>query len=318
MLCSYRFSGVGYGYEGNGVKHNWPLEVCFRCDASVGRRDPSMIYSNINDDAPWIPTEFVRLPWAVQPALAGLSGFRLSMIGLDIMHAFHLGVGRDIIGASVKILCRKKGFYDGRKIEIRLAQLMAECKMYAASTGTYLTFGKLKKSNLQWRNDKCPELRASAADTKIFMGFLSEKLQSVTLPEEYQGLTACVWSANLFVTTLSHAGFFLEDSEKDFLFVLGCAFLKAWAQLVHVGFMNCELLFKLRPKYHVLTHLVWDLSTKPSGRNPCVDSCWLEEDYVKWSLRKFRKLSRQTASHNILRRCLVQQNDRLKHWRASL
>ena len=284
----------------------------------MGRRDPRMIYSNINDDAPWRPTEYTRLPWGVQPALALLCGFSLSMIGLDIMHAFHLGVGRDVIGATIKILCRKKGIYNGNKIQVRLSQLMAECKAYAASVGKYLTFGKLKKSNLQWRNDKCPELRGSAADTKIFLGFLNEKLQTVDLPEDYQGLTACVWAANMFITNLSNAGFFLDETEKDFLYVVGTAFLKSWAQLVYVGFTKCELLFKLRPKYHVLTHLVSDLALKPSGRNPCVDSCWLEEDYVKWSLRKFRKLSRRTASHNILRRCLVQQNDRLKHWRAGL
>ena len=273
-----------------------------------------MVYSNINDDAPWRPTEFVRDPWDVEPALMKLVGFSVRMVSLDIMHAFHLGIGRDIVGASIKILCKSKNHFLGRNIALRLSQLMKECKAYAQRHGLQLSFGRLKKSNLQWSNSKCPELKASAADTVVFLGYLSEKMQTVQIDPPYQALTACVWAANTFASNLSRAGFFLEEGERDLLFVLGRAFLTAWAQLAYIGFSRSELLFKMRPKYHVMTHLVWDLSTRQSGRNPCVDSCWLEEDYVKWSLRKYRKLSRMTASLNVLRRSLVQQKDRLKHW----
>ena len=290
------------------------FEVCFRCEASLGRRRPAMIYSNINDDAPWRRTEFLRNPWDEEPALMQLVGFSVPMISLDIMHAFHLGIGRDIVGASIKILCKKKNHFPGRNIGLRLGQLMKECKAYATRHGLQLSFGRLKKSNLQWSNSKCPELKASASDTAVFLGYLSEKLQAVQIDEPYQALTACVWAANTFACNLSHGGFFLEEHERDILFVLGRAFLTSWAQLVYIGFSRSELLFKLRPKYHVMTHLIWDLATRQSGRNPCVDSCWLEEDYVKWSLRKYRKLSRMTASLNVLRRSLVQQKDRLKRW----
>ena len=90
-----------------------------------------MVYSNINDDAPWRPTEFVRDPWDVEPALMKLVGFSVRMVSLDIMHAFHLGIGRDIVGASIKILCKSKNHFLGRNIALRLSQLMKECKAYA-------------------------------------------------------------------------------------------------------------------------------------------------------------------------------------------
>ena len=239
------------------------------------------------------------------------------MIALDIMHVFHLGVGRDVVGAAIKVLCSKRIYYGGRTISIRLGQLMAECKAFAARHGKYLTFSRLKKSNLQWRQDKCPELRGSAADTAVFLAFLSEKLQNVDVQEPYQGLTACLWTANTFAAHLSNGNFFLEEHEREFLFVVGRAFLASWAQLCYVGFSRSELLFKMRPKFHILVHIIEDLSIRQSGRNPCVDSCWLEEDFVKWALRKYRKVSRRTASHNVLRRSLVQQKDRLQRWREA-
>ena len=69
---------------------------------------------------------------------------------------------------------------------------------------------------------------------------------------------------------------------------------------------------KNRLRYHMVIHLVWDLKNRSSGRNPSVDSVWLEEDYVKYSLRKYRKMHKKTASLNLLRRCLVHQKFRLR------
>ena len=242
----------------------------------------------------------------------GLIGFSITMLALDIMHCWHLGCGRDVCGAAIKLLCQRKGHYSKNTIAERLQQLMEEVKQFAKRHGKYLTFGRLKKSNVQWKADKCPELHCSASDLAIFLAFLAGKLQEVQLPDHYSGLTACLWAADMFVSGISSADFFLTEAERETLYVLGSVFLTTWAQLVLKAYQRGDLLFKLRPKYHMLVHLISDLRTRDSCRNPSVDSCWLEEDYVKWSLKKFRKLSRQTASLNLLKRCLVQQKDRLK------
>ena len=67
-------------------------------------------------------------PQTLNPNLNPI-GFTTAMIGLDIMDVFHLGVGRDVAGAAIKVLCKKRLYYDGRTIWIRLGQLMAECKV---------------------------------------------------------------------------------------------------------------------------------------------------------------------------------------------
>ena len=54
-------------------------------------------------------------------------------------------MGRDVAGAAIKVLCKKRLYYDGRTMSIRIGQLMAECKAFAARHGKYLTFRHLKK-----------------------------------------------------------------------------------------------------------------------------------------------------------------------------
>ena len=294
-----------------------PWQVCFRCRASCGRRNPSLMYTNINEDAPWRRTEHAHgdPPWEIEPALIGLVGFTILTLALDIMHCFHLGCGRDLVGGAVKLLCRGKEFFDGRTIAIRLQMLMMEAIEFARRHGKQLSFARLKKTNITWKRDKCPELKGSASDTSVFVAYLSEKLQSVQLPHPYEGVAACVWTANMFFSGLANARFFLDHNERDYLFVLGRAYIASYAQLASVAFSRCEYLFKLRPKFHILTHLVWDIAQRDSGRNPSMDALFIDEDFVKWSLRKYRKMSRQTASLNLLRRCLVQQQDRLRQWR---
>ena len=64
-----------------------------------------MVYSDINTQAPWRATEYVDSPWDIPPALAALEGFSERMISIDMMHAMHMGVARDLVGSCVKVLC---------------------------------------------------------------------------------------------------------------------------------------------------------------------------------------------------------------------
>ena len=288
------------------------LKMCFRCKATCGRQNPDLVYTDIRPQAPWRRTENQEVPWHTFPSLAGLAGFTVNMLSIDVMHAFHLGVARDLIGTTIRILCRGRFLYRSRTISTRLQECMTEATEWASSEGKCFTFRRLKKASLLWRSDRCPELKASAADASLFLAFLEYKLPRVRLPEPYRGLTSCVWAAHLFVSMLSGSDFFIGPEARQTLHTVGLAFLNTYLKLALIANERAELLFKLRPKFHVLVHLVSDLIATQGGRNPCLDSCFLEEDYVKWSLRKFRKMSKMTACLNLLRRCLVQQKCRLR------
>ena len=225
--------------------------MCFRCHATCGRQEPEMVYSDINTQAPWRATEYVDSPWDIAPALAELEGFSERMISIDMMHAMHMGVARDLVGSCVKLLCTGRNVYPGRNVTLRLQQLMREVREYASRNGKSLTFARLKKTNIQWEKRRCPELKAHASDSAVFMGFLTEKLQTIELPQRYAGLTACVWAANQMLCLLTTAGFFLTLAERESAFTLGCVFLKSYSQLAWIAHSNGQLLFKVRPKTSV-------------------------------------------------------------------
>ena len=48
-------------------------------------------------------------------------GFNLRMIGVDILHAWHLGVCRDLIGSVLRVLSKLKIFRRGGNLEDQLS-----------------------------------------------------------------------------------------------------------------------------------------------------------------------------------------------------
>ena len=65
------------------------------------------------------------------PALASLKGFSDRLVSLDVLHIFHLGVLRDLVGTGFKLLGRKRGeYYNGRRIPVRLHQLTQDLKAF--------------------------------------------------------------------------------------------------------------------------------------------------------------------------------------------
>ena len=293
-------------------------KVCFRCHASMGRRDASLVYTDISNESAWRSTEYQTSPWTTEPSLSGLRDFNLQMLSLDAMHIWNLGVCRDLCGTVIKVLTRTRGYFPGSKIDIRLKQFMKELRAWTKDNNKVLTFKRLKKSNVDWRADACPHLKCSAADAGVVLEFLVHKLQAKPAQAPYEGLLACAWSANMFIKMLMRAGLFLSPAERDSIHTTGTFFLQSYLKLAVLAHSRSDLLFKLRPKWHILCHLVDDIRKKESGRNPMHDSTWLDEDYIKYSLRVFRKTSRMTSSLNVLKRALITQKLRLRMCRLGV
>ena len=279
--------------------------------ASMGRHRPDLVYTDCSESAGWRATEYIEEPWQVAPALANLVGFLLGMLALDVMHLWHLGCCRDITASAMKLMVRRRGlYYDGSNIEARLAQMVKEIRTYADSVGKQLTFKKLTKTTLVRRTDKCPELHVSAADAGTCLAWLVQKLQEQPMEAPYDGLLGCAWASHSMVRMMMDGGFFLSLEEREAIQTVGSIYLLTYAKLAAIAQEQGELLFKVRPKYHVMTHLMTDIRFRGSGRNPAVDANWLDEDWVKWSLRMYRRMSRKTASENLLRRTLIIQKQR--------
>ena len=287
------------------------IEVCFRCMASMGRKRADRVYTDCSESAGWRVTEYMSLPWHVPPALAGLVGFCLGIISLDVMHLWHLGCCRDITASCMKLMCKTRGlYYDGHNIEARLAQMVQEIRAFAASQGKQVSFQKLTKMTLVWRTDKCPELHVSAADAGVCLAWLVEKLEEQPLPPPYDGALGCSWAAHNMVKMMMNSDFFLSSEEREAIYTVGTLYQVTYAKLAAIAHAEGVKLFKVRPKYHLISHLLSDVCFRASARNPAVDANWVDEDWVKWSLRMYRRMNRRTASLNLLKRTLITQKQR--------
>ena len=92
------------------TRHYNANSVCLHCLATKGMTCP---YTDVSATAAWRDTQGVNMPWLEQepPALTHLYNFRLSVIGLDLLHIWHLGLARDVIGSVMVILLRARNFF---------------------------------------------------------------------------------------------------------------------------------------------------------------------------------------------------------------
>ena len=223
------------------------------------------------------------------------------MVQIDFMHTFQLGVCQDLIGSIIKILCRTRGMFPGHTIALRLNQLFAEIKAWARENGQQISLKRLRKKTLSWSKG-CPVFKSKAADSTVFLRFLSEKLQrEPPAPgSPYPGLVAAAWAADQLSGCLMRADTFLTADEKHHTTVIANVFLTTYAGLASEAVERGEYYFKMRPKFHYLQHMLED--DRPSLRSPAWDHCFIFEDHIKHCIRMLRKVSHRTAERQLLRR----------------
>ena len=226
------------------------------------------------------------------------------------MHTFHMGVGRDLVGSALKIMASSRRWFNGRNVLLRLKQMYSDVRRFAKLRGKHLSIKRLTKVSLGWGN-QCPEFRGSAADTGAFLSWVVDALQQKPPCEPYEGLLGATWCADRLCSSLQSAEVFLSPEEQYQTKVLSKLFLESYCRLAAEAHDRGVLLWRLRPKLHYMQHLL-ESCLQGSGRNPTHDSCWLDEDYVRFAMKMYRKMSHRTASCNILRRNLVVLKENLK------
>ena len=278
-------------------------QVCFKCMATRGNHDFELCYTNVALDAAWRANPGAM--YNIAPAMATLHGFSENLVALDLLHLMHLGVGRDLAGTALKLICKGREYYSGRNIAKRLQQCYCEMKLWLQLRAVPMSLKKLKKETLGWSAQQCPVLKVKGADTIAVLRFVDYKFQSQA-PRAYPGIVACIWSAVNLVGCLASSSLFLEESERASAYELGQFFIRSYVTLAGESVAKGEFYFKIRPKMHFLLHLVEGLNKPGRCRNPFYDATFVDEDLVKQVLVVKKKCSIRTASHNVLRRfCVV-------------
>ena len=159
-----------------------------------------------------------------------------------------------------------------------------------------------------FRGLECQELRAKGYDAFAILRWLREELAEVTDPQ-YDHISAMVWLADSWVTMLCDGEDFISENCAKQIQVLGESFLKLYLQAAHLQ----PKVWKIRPKWHLVHHLILDAAMRRSHRNPSRDSTWMDEDWMKKVTRVIRRTHRKTSPLTTLQRYLMflQQKIRL-------
>ena len=178
-----------------------PLQVCWLCEATKGTTDVETSYSNIADTAPWRQTIRTSDPWSseAKPTLSDTLGFSVDQLGVDILHIFHLGVGRDLCGSAIKLLASKRGYWNGRTQEARLRFATKRLKWWASQNHYSLSMSKLSKANISWKSDCFPELKAKGFDTFVTLRWLVWEVQFKDPGNDVLATVAIVGFDHIFV-----------------------------------------------------------------------------------------------------------------------
>lgn len=94
------------------------------------------------------------------------------MLGVDLLHIFHLGVGRDLCASAIRLLLSNRNFWRGRNQEERLHLATRRLKWFAKQHGYSLALSKLSKQNLTIKTNTYPELKAKGFDCSVILKWL--------------------------------------------------------------------------------------------------------------------------------------------------
>ncbi len=266
-----------------------------------------MSYTNTSSDAPWLQTEYRDLPWDVQPTLSLLPGFRIEMLGLDILHIFHLGVGRDLVASAIRVMCRSN-IFSGRNLDQKLQYASGWLKTWAKQHHLSLAIKKLTKSNLNWKSNEYPEAHCKGYDCYVILKWLiSGPLTSEHAAQIPDDISTALWAADSLMSVLMNGDRFLTADELLHKQVIGLVFVRTYVQLASAALSNRERLWKMRPKFHLLHHMVLENRL----HNPHFTSTWMDEDAVKKFMVIKKKTHRRTSTERLLNRWLLNLKNKL-------
>lgn len=257
-------------------------------------------YTNLSPGALWRGTLYDANPWDVIPAFANLTGFDVRMLGMDLLHLFHLGVGRDMVGSAMRILCRC-GIFCGSNLDKKLAMASAWLRRYVQHSKLQLAFKKFSKSNLGWSSKDYPEIRCKGYDLYVVLKWLVHEVIPSSPEKVPDDVATVLWSADSLMGMLMTTSRFLSDQEMEHKRVIGMVFLKTYVKLAGEALEARQRLWKIRPKFHILTHMV----LCERKLNVHWTSCWMDEDAVKRFMRITKKTHKRRATDRCLNRWLL-------------
>jgi hypothetical protein len=127
---------------------------------------------------------------------------------------------------------------------------------------------------------------------------------------QYPLLGTTLWAAHTFFTLQFQMRAFLPAADLAQLGRIGRIFADGYETLAAQAMDAGQLLFRIRPKYHLVLHIILSVTAehpcfRRSGRNPHCNAAWLDEDFIGKIMRIMAKTHPRTVQVDALVRWLA-------------
>ncbi|OLQ04379.1 hypothetical protein AK812_SmicGene12526 [Symbiodinium microadriaticum] len=272
------------------------IGVCAHCMAGTS---PEVPFDELEHQPSWASTLHQVRPWASTPSLCTVPFDPVAperVLKYDVFHCFKVGLGRDICGSLV--LLARLGYYDDpagsdvKNIKSRLNRCYQHFKLWRLAKGKtaalrYFSTGlfNLKRlTDFAWSNTK-------GSDTTLllqyFVFFVSLLLQRPDLPRTHASLfrtlkKTIAEAQKAFEIMYSH-GLWLRRACAQNLYLRWMSVLSGYRSLAQQSLGMGLTFFALKPKFHALHHVAFDIrqglqGSGPLIANPIAWNCEMGED----------------------------------------
>ncbi|CAE7379893.1 PU1 [Symbiodinium sp. CCMP2456] len=282
-----------------------------------------MTEQDVSHEPSWAATLHQERPWDSTPAMCSVPHDPVAperVLKYDVFHCFKVGLGRDICGTLV--LLARLGYYDDpgasedRNIKARLNRAYQHFRLWRLASGKtaalrYFSpslFNLKRLSDYAWANTKGSDTTLLLQYIKFFVTIL---LQRPRLPRGHAHLFRLLRktieeSQKAFEMMYSH-GVWLRRPCAQNLYLRLMSVLSGYQHLAHHAVGMGMSFFALKPKFHAIHHLAYDLrvallTDAKLIPNPITWNCEMGEDLIGRVCSLSMKVSTRTINKRVLQR----------------
>lgn len=320
-------------YYNVGVRENHP--ICSLCLAGTN----GVHFEDVSANPVWLQTMYTQKPWneGCCPALATIPfevGCEEAIFRLDLFHCWKCGLGRDLTGSTLIIMCQLQYFdFEGDdqfNLPARLGRAHSSFSLWCLANHKSPALHSFSKSLLNFKNQKSfAWFNVKGSDLTLLTAWLLfvVKCSREIHGERYSALEAALIetfeSAKIVFGVLHSHQLWLSrlcaQRVQHHLTVLvrGYKCLAREARLLRI------VAYGLKPKLHAVDHINRDLQRQlnngaPRVLNCMVFSCEANESVVGHVSRLSRRVSSRTVSHRVLDRICIKVKCLIRRWKAKL
>ena len=249
---------------------------------------------------------------------------RADMAKTDLAHTFHLGVGKHFCASTVMAMC-KIGVFGTGNIRKLLNEAYQDCKDFCREGRHTISLCNFTLENFHANKRSYPHVGGKGSDTVILLRWLMHKLNYIltVTPDLYPSPSGDVMKlalaaarlADQFVETLIvefRVSVWLSKAVARKCVEAGSKFVHLYYKLAQVSFKKEWLLYGLRPKLHMMVHMIDDLHSFVQDEaaawtmNPISDFCFMDEDFIGKISRLSRRCHKLTCTKETISRYLVE------------